>query len=112
MLRGHCLCGQICFAAEDPPDWVAHCQCESCRPQTASPFTTFFGIADGRWRWSGAEPSIWRSSPWVERFFCPRCGCPAAWIWTDLVREPLLTAGRNCRRRERPLPAMGGPRCR
>ena len=38
--------------------------------------TAYIGIPDGQWRWLGAAPKIFRSSPGVERSFCPDCGTP------------------------------------
>lgn len=76
--KGHCLCGAVRFEYHGPEIWRGHCHCESCRRQAASPVTTFMGVADGRWRWTGIQPAVYRSSPGRERFFCPRCGAPAA----------------------------------
>jgi hypothetical protein len=76
---GHCLCGRIGFACEGPDLWRSHCHCESCRRQTASPFTTFFAVPNGSWRWTGDAPQHYRSSPGVQRWFCPTCGSPVAY---------------------------------
>ncbi|MFZ1471261.1 MAG: GFA family protein [Paracoccaceae bacterium] len=68
-ITGHCPCGGAttyrCTAA---PLWQSHCHCESCRRATASPFTPFFGIADGAWEWTG-----------TNRNFCPTCGTQMAY---------------------------------
>lgn len=77
-LDGRCLCGAVRFRVEGRPRWVLHCHCESCRRQCSAPFTTFLGVKDGRWRWTGAEPAVYRSSPGVERLFCATCGTPMA----------------------------------
>lgn len=76
---GRCLCGAVHYTANAAPLWQAHCHCESCRRATASPFTSFFGIADGQWRWTGADPARFASSPGVERAFCPTCGTQMAY---------------------------------
>ncbi len=73
-ITGHCLCGAIRFAATASPLWQSHCHCESCRRATASPFTSFFAIANGHWDWTGSPPASFASSPGVWRDFCPRCG--------------------------------------
>lgn len=77
--RGLCLCGEVGFAFDGDPLWVMHCHCESCRRTCSAPFTTFVGVADGQWRWTGAEPAVFASSPGVERMFCARCGSPMAY---------------------------------
>lgn len=75
---GRCLCRAVTFAFEGPPKWVVHCHCESCRRNCSAPFTTFVGVRDGAWRWTGAAPASYASSPGVERMFCARCGTPMA----------------------------------
>jgi hypothetical protein len=78
-LTGGCLCGRIRFEAEEAHVlWAGHCHCESCRRNCSAPFTTYLGVADGDWRWTGAAPTLYRSSPGVERRFCPNCGTPMA----------------------------------
>jgi hypothetical protein len=76
MPSGRCLCGAVRFAYDGTENWRAHCHCESCRRATASPMTTFLGVSDGRWRWTGAEPAAYVSSPGVTRSFCATCGSP------------------------------------
>jgi hypothetical protein len=76
---GHCLCGAITYAFDATHvTWRGHCHCESCRRNCSAPFTTFFGVTDGHWRWTGVAPALFASSPGVERRFCATCGTPMA----------------------------------
>lgn len=84
---GHCLCGAIRFEATAAPLWQAHCHCESCRRATASAFTSFFGMAEGAWRWTGTRPATFASSPGVWRDFCPACGTQMAYRATRFPGE-------------------------
>lgn len=77
--RGHCLCGAVTYEYEGPENWRAHCHCESCRRNTSSAFTTFLGVPDARFRFTGAEPQAYESSPGVRRLFCGLCGSPMAY---------------------------------
>lgn len=77
--NGHCLCKKIQFTYSGTEKWSGHCHCESCRRQTASPFTTFVGIDNAQWRWVGATPSVYESSAGVRRYFCDQCGSPIAY---------------------------------
>ena len=77
--RGRCLCGSVTFEYSGEENWRAHCHCESCRRQTSSPFTTFMGVPHGAWRFTGAEPKVYVSSPGVRRLFCGTCGAPVAY---------------------------------
>jgi hypothetical protein len=76
VLRGHCLCGACSFELVGPHNWVGHCHCESCRRSTASPFTTWIGQENGRWKLTGKTPVSYESSSGNERGFCGTCGSP------------------------------------
>jgi hypothetical protein len=71
---GRCLCGAVTFRCSEAPLWQGHCHCESCRRATAAPFTSYLGVRDGTWEWTGAKPATYASSPGVWRDFCPTCG--------------------------------------
>lgn len=75
---GRCLCGAVTFRCTKAPRWQGHCHCESCRRATASPMTSFLGVADGGWEWTGTEPALYASSPGVTRSFCGTCGTQMA----------------------------------
>ena len=77
--RGRCLCGEVTYEYEGPENWRAHCHCESCRRNTSSPFTTFFGVPNGAYRFTGKTPKVYQSSPGVRRHFCGTCGSPIAY---------------------------------
>ena len=76
--HGRCLCGRIGFEWTGEPNWVAYCHCQSCRRNTASPVTAFFGVPTDALRWTGDTPEAFASSPGVKRSFCARCGTPVA----------------------------------
>ncbi len=76
---GRCLCGAVTYVCDAPPRWQGHCHCESCRRATASGFASYFGVADGHWRWTGAAPATYASSPGVWREFCAVCGTPMSY---------------------------------
>lgn len=79
MRTGQCLCGGVTWQFDGEPKWVAHCHCESCRKNCAAPFTTFLGVDNGALVWTGQTPSVFASSPGVERLFCGTCGTPVAY---------------------------------
>ena len=76
--RGRCLCGAVTYEYSGPENWSAYCHCESCRRNTASPVTAFFGVPLSAFRFTGQPPAVYRSSPGVERRFCATCGTPMA----------------------------------
>jgi hypothetical protein len=84
---GRCFCGAVRYACDAAPLWSAFCHCESCRRATSSPITAFFGMADGHWRWTGAAPATFASSPGVWRDFCPTCGAQMSYRSTRFPDE-------------------------
>jgi hypothetical protein len=77
--RGRCLCGEVSYEYSGPENWRGHCHCESCRRNTASPFTTWFGVPYAAFRFAGKPPKVYLSSPGARRSFCPNCGTPIAY---------------------------------
>lgn len=84
---GRCLCGSVTYAYDGPENWRGHCHCESCRRATASPVTTFMGVPTSAFRWTGAAPRTYASSPGVRRSFCGTCGTPMAFETRKLPDE-------------------------
>ena len=79
MTGGRCLCGAVTWEYEGDPNWIAHCHCESCRRNCAAPIVTFVGVPEAAFRWTGAAPAAFSSSPGVRRLFCGLCGTPVAY---------------------------------
>ncbi|MDE2446023.1 MAG: GFA family protein [Alphaproteobacteria bacterium] len=84
---GGCLCGDVRYQFSEPIYGCVNCHCESCRKNCAAPMTTFVGVYDGTWRWTGAAPSVFESSPGVKRYFCGRCGSPVAYISENFTNK-------------------------
>lgn len=86
--RGRCLCGEVRFTF-DPAGVVSssHCHCESCRRACSAPMTSFLSIRNSAWRWTGAEPQAYASSPGVTRYFCGACGSPMGYAGTACPDE-------------------------
>jgi hypothetical protein len=75
--RGRCLCGKTRFSFDRArATRPLICHCESCRRATSAPFAGFFTLPDTAWRWTGAAPGEFSSSPGVTRGFCTSCGSP------------------------------------
>lgn len=85
--RGRCLCGAVTFDYEGPENWRGYCHCESCRRNTSSPVTTFFGVPRDACRFGGDTLAVYQSSPGVRRSFCRRCGTPMAYETDKLPDE-------------------------
>ena len=87
MTRGRCLCGAVTFEYDGEVNWRGHCHCESCRRNCSAPMTTFFGVNNTQWRWTGEPPKAYRSSPKAMRYFCENCGTPMAYTHEKFDHE-------------------------
>ena len=78
--QGRCLCGAVRYRF-DPARirWQGHCHCESCRRNCAAPMTSYFGVLDDGWRWTGSAPRSYAHSDHAQRLFCGTCGTPMAY---------------------------------
>ncbi len=74
--RGRCFCQAVSFEIDAPVLACVNCHCESCRRQCSAPMTTYVGVMDAQWCWTGETPKVYQSSVGVERTFCERCGSP------------------------------------
>ena len=73
---GGCLCGAVRFEATGPAEKPHTCSCRFCQRHTGAPTAAWVEFPAGRIAWTGAagRPSIWRSSDYSSRAFCPACG--------------------------------------
>lgn len=90
---GHCLCGEVRFAAHGAPKWVSYCHCESCRRQTGAPVSAYAGFRSEQVEWQGRARSEYQSSPGVTRGFCGRCGSPVSFQGERWAGETHLHLG-------------------
>ncbi|MEM8752720.1 MAG: GFA family protein [Pseudomonadota bacterium] len=91
-MKGRCLCGDVTWAYDAAPTWNALCHCESCRRATSAPVVACLGARRDAFRWTGAAPAAYASSPGAERLFCGRCGSSMAWRGEAFPEEIFLYA--------------------
>lgn len=75
-IEGGCACGATRYSATSRPSGSLICHCLSCRRSAASPVVAWVTFSKDRFRFSGQQPSIFRSSSEVQRTFCSSCGTP------------------------------------
>ncbi|HGE8300397.1 TPA: GFA family protein [Serratia marcescens] len=73
---GGCLCGHIRFQARGLPGNPHSCSCDFCRRHSGAPTLCWveFPRHVVEWNGPGGTPTLYRSSPYSSRAFCPRCG--------------------------------------
>lgn len=96
-VTGGCLCGAICYEADQPPFVVGYCHCRMCQKGLGNLFgtTTMFKLE--HFRFVSEEPHWYESSDSARRGFCSNCGSPIAWqhkeadniaIWLGTLDSP------------------------
>ncbi|MEL7302003.1 MAG: GFA family protein [Pseudomonadota bacterium] len=76
MTTGRCLCGATSWEFDGAPVWSCYCHCDDCRRNCAAPVVAWLGAPRELFRWTGAAPRTFQSSPGVARHFCADCGTP------------------------------------
>ncbi|MBK0399187.1 GFA family protein [Limibaculum sp. M0105] len=83
--RGGCLCGACRFEARGAPTDTGYCHCRMCQRSSGAPAQTFALYPEDRFRYVAGTPSVYRSSDWGVREFCPVCGSQLAFRDADGV---------------------------
>lgn len=78
--EGHCLCGEVRFAAEIESEDMGACHCGMCRRWSGGPLVE---VQAWSLEFLSGEPKVYRSSEWAERLFCPACGTHIAFRTQD-----------------------------
>lgn len=76
-ITGGCLCGQLRYEADGPPDYAGYCCCADCRKASGSGFAPFMGYPAGRVRFTGESlRHVGMSVRGTDsvRNSCPACG--------------------------------------
>ena len=73
-LRGGCACGQIRYEITVAPIDAGYCHCGLCRLTTGAVMLAWATVPIDGITYVAGEPSVYPSSEWGERRFCPTCG--------------------------------------
>ncbi|WP_108124653.1 GFA family protein [Saccharospirillum mangrovi] len=75
-LYGGCQCGSIRFSAKSLLDNPHVCHCRMCQKASGNFFSALVGVPLNDFTWTRGNPHVFRSSEFVERGFCHKCGTP------------------------------------
>ncbi|MBG1231193.1 GFA family protein [Aestuariivirga litoralis] len=89
---GGCQCGALRYAFEGKPGSAEICHCRMCQKAFGNFGAALFGVDVARFEWTMGQPSVFRSSPPVQRGFCRKCGTPM-FMWEDGDPQIELAAG-------------------
>jgi len=89
---GGCLCGSIRFEAKGPAEKPHTCSCTLCQRHTGALTVAWVEFARDAIAWTGpgGAPSLFRSSDYSSRAFCPACGSSIGAVDDDPVMALLL----------------------
>ncbi len=73
-LTGGCACGRIRYEISVAPIDAGYCHCGLCRLTTGAVMLAWATVPVDGFRYTVGEPSVYHSSEWGERRFCPHCG--------------------------------------
>ena len=89
---GGCLCGNIRYIAEGPPNNVTNCHCRTCQQATGTAMVTWAEFPREAVSWERGEVRWRRSSDKGERGFCPACGTPLTFRYLESLNVDLAVA--------------------
>ncbi|WP_372369022.1 GFA family protein [Candidatus Uabimicrobium sp. HlEnr_7] len=76
MITGSCLCGQIRYELNSPPQLINNCYCSICQKAHGAAFGSFLHADVSGFKWKSGENLIttYSSSQENSRNFCSVCG--------------------------------------
>ena len=81
-LKGRCLCGSVTVTSRMDEPALRACHCDMCRQQNSGVFISISN--DPQDVTVSGEVTVYRSSDWAERGFCPKCGST---LWYGTVHD-------------------------
>lgn len=91
-LTGGGHCGTIRYAIDGEPMAVSHCHCTDCRRATGAPFITWITLPRAAYALTKGTPTVYTSTPTVERRFCGTCGATLSYSSTAHTEEVDISA--------------------
>lgn len=92
MITGRCLCGQVCYQTNGPPERVGHCHCDMCRRASGAVAFTLAVFDRDQVQWQG-QLKHYQSSKTASRGFCAQCGTPLTYEPINRPTKVLISLG-------------------
>ena len=107
LYSGGCQCGAVRYALHAEPFNVHICHCRMCQKAFGSFFAPLAVIRLADISWTRGAPTIFRSSPPVERGFCAACGTPLTFRFVATDRIDISIGSLDEPARVKPLRQYG-----
>ncbi len=104
---GGCQCGAVRYAFYREPFNTHICHCRMCQKAFGSFFAPLTVIKLEDFAWTRGAPSLFMSSPLVERGFCARCGTPLSFRQVETDRIDLSIGSLDAPEKLRPARQIG-----
>lgn len=82
-VTGGCQCGRVRYEVVLRGDEAYLCHCRMCQRATGGVSIALASVARADVRWMAHEPDRYASSPIAQRGFCPACGTPLTFEFSD-----------------------------
>ena len=92
IIEGGCLCRAVRYRATGAASHPTLCHCNSCRRAAGAPVVAWVTFPFTSFTFTSGAPARHRSSPPVERTFCPRCGTPLTYRHSKHPKEIDVTS--------------------
>ena len=104
---GGCQCGAVRYAFSGKTINPSICHCRMCQKAFGSYFAPLGGVPTAQLTWTRGAPTIFKSSPIVERGFCAACGTPLTFRYIDETETNIALGSLDHPEREIPVNAYG-----
>ena len=74
MPQGRCHCGAIVYSFQGGARHSSICHCNDCSRCAGAAGVAWIGVAADDFAIEQGQPTLYRSSPDTERYFCGKCG--------------------------------------
>lgn len=107
-LYGGCACGEITFTSTLLPSrGIVYCYCSTCQRISGAPYLPFVELSMASFKWTTAQPAVFRKTHLAERFHCPACGSTLGMQYHNEPNKISIVAAAI----DRATASIGPPKC-
>ena len=92
-IEGGCMCRQIRYKLTEKPIYSTLCHCSDCRRACGAQAVAWVTVRNENFSYIKGEPQHYKSSPGVDRTFCPICGTSLTYQNESRAGEIDITTG-------------------
>ncbi len=95
MIKGSCLCGNICYEIVGDPKQINLCHCTMCQKFSGTAFGAFMRVSTSDYQLTKGKEfeKIYDRGDWAQRVFCGECGSSTLYINKEAPEWLFVAAG-------------------